>query len=83
MFGLAALSLVTIRVIQHAAAALSVTSTRAEGEAGALFQTLAPSPEGFARWSGPLLAEALGDVDVQYVWRFLRSHEIDLAARKS
>jgi hypothetical protein len=30
-----------------------------------------------------LLAEALGDVDVQYVWRFLRSHKIDLAARKS
>src|SRR5215467_12653743 len=24
-------------------------------------------PEGFARWTGPLLAEALGDVDVQYV----------------
>jgi Homeodomain-like domain len=42
-----------------------------------------PPPEGFARWSGPLLAGALGDVDVQYVWRFLRSHKIDLAARKS
>ena len=42
-----------------------------------------PAPEGFARWTGPLLAEALGDVDVQYVWRFLRSHKIDLAARKS
>ncbi|WP_275190651.1 helix-turn-helix domain-containing protein [Bradyrhizobium sp. CSA112] len=27
-------------------------------------------PEGFARWTGPLLAEALGDVNVQYVWRF-------------
>jgi hypothetical protein len=40
-------------------------------------------PQGFARWTGPLLAEALGDVDVQYVWRFLRSHKIDLAARKS
>ena len=38
---------------------------------------------GFARWTGPLLAGALGDVDVQYVWRFLRSHKIDLAARKS
>lgn len=33
--------------------------------------------------TGPLLAEALGDVDVQYVWRFLRSHKIDLVARKS
>jgi transposase len=42
-----------------------------------------PPPDGFARWSGPLLAAALGDVDVQYVWRFLRHHKIDLAARKS
>ena len=42
-----------------------------------------PPPEGFARWTGPLLAGALGDVDVQYVWRFLRSHKIDLVARKS
>jgi transposase len=30
-----------------------------------------------------LLAEALDDVDVQYVWRFLREHKIDLVARKS
>src|SRR3984893_16322077 len=28
-------------------------------------------------------AKALGDVDVQYVWRFLRTHKIDLAGRKS
>ena len=42
-----------------------------------------PPPPGYARWSGPLLAKALGDVDVQYVWRFLREHNIDLAARKS
>ncbi len=42
-----------------------------------------PPPAGFARWSGPLLAQALGDVDVQYVWRFLRRHKIDLEARKS
>src|ERR1700740_1322852 len=42
-----------------------------------------PPLEGFARWTGPLLAEALVDVDVQYVWRFLRNHKIDLAARKS
>jgi transposase len=40
-------------------------------------------PAGFARWTGPLLAKALQDVDVQYVWRFLREHDIDLAARKS
>ena len=30
-------------------------------------------PEGYARWTGPLLAAALDDVDVQYVWRFLRA----------
>jgi transposase len=42
-----------------------------------------PPPEGFARWSGPLIAQALGDVDVQYVWRFLRAHKIDLSGRKS
>lgn len=30
-----------------------------------------------------MLAKALGDVDVQYVWRFLREHNIDLAARKA
>src|ERR1700741_2213025 len=41
-----------------------------------------PPPDGFARWTGPLLAGALGDVDVQYVWRFLRSHKIDLAPRQ-
>ena len=40
-------------------------------------------PEGYARWTGPLLAAALGDVDVQYVWRFLRAQKIDLAGRKS
>src|SRR5437764_6486430 len=42
-----------------------------------------PPPQGYARWTGPLLAKALGDVDVQYVWRFLREHNIDLSARKS
>jgi transposase len=42
-----------------------------------------PVPDGFARWTGPLIAKRLGDVDVQYVWRFLREHKIDLAARKS
>jgi transposase len=42
-----------------------------------------PPPKGYARWSGPLLAAALGDVDVQYVWRFLRAQQIDLAGRKS
>jgi hypothetical protein len=40
-------------------------------------------PQGYARWTGALLAKSLKDVDVQYVWRFLREHKIDLAARKS
>jgi hypothetical protein len=39
--------------------------------------------QGLRRWSGPLLAAALGDVDVQYIWRFLRAQKIDLAGRKS
>jgi len=42
-----------------------------------------PPAKGYARWSGPLLAAVLGDVDVQYVWRFLRAQKIDLAGRKS
>lgn len=42
-----------------------------------------PPPQGYGRWTGPLLAGELSDVDVQYVWRFLREHRIDLATRKS
>jgi len=42
-----------------------------------------PAPGGYARWTGPLIANAFGDVDVQYVWRFLRAQKIDLSARKS
>jgi transposase len=42
-----------------------------------------PPPQGYARWTGPLLASALGDVDVQYIWRFLRVQKIDLDGRKS
>lgn len=41
------------------------------------------APEGYANWTGPLIAKALGDVNVQYVWRFLRKHKIDLSGRKS
>jgi transposase len=40
-------------------------------------------PAGFARWTAPLIAGALGDVHAQYVWRFLRAQKIDLAGRKS
>jgi transposase len=42
-----------------------------------------PPPDGYGSWNGPLIATALGDVDVQYVWRFLRAQKIDLAGRKS
>lgn len=42
-----------------------------------------PPPKGYARWTGPLLAVALGDVHEQQVWRFLRAQRIDLAGRKS
>lgn len=31
--------------------------------------------EGYANWTGPLIVKALGDVNVQYVWRFLRKHK--------
>lgn len=41
------------------------------------------APEGYANWTGPLIAKALGDVSVQYVWRFIRKHKIDLSGRKS
>ena len=40
-------------------------------------------PKGRARWTCELIAEALGDVDVNYVRRFLRKQKIDLAGRKS
>jgi transposase len=42
-----------------------------------------PPPKGYARWTGPLIAEALGDVHEQQVWRLLRAQKIDLAGRKS
>lgn len=42
-----------------------------------------PVPKGRARWTCELIAEALGDVDVNYVRRFLRKQKIDLAGRKS
>jgi hypothetical protein len=31
-----------------------------------------PPPEGRARWDGPLIAQAHGYGDLQYVWRFLQ-----------
>lgn len=40
-------------------------------------------PAGCGRWTAPLIATALGDVHEQYIWRFLRAQNIDLAGRKS
>ena len=42
-----------------------------------------PVPEGYARWNGPLLAKALGDVDAQFVWKVMRRHNIQLERRRS
>ena len=42
-----------------------------------------PPPAGFGRWTGPLIAAALGDVHEQQVWRFLRDQRLDLDASKS
>jgi transposase len=42
-----------------------------------------PPPQGYARWTGPLIAAALGDVHEQQVWRFLRAQKIDLDGGKS
>jgi transposase len=42
-----------------------------------------PPPQGFARWTAPLIARALADVSDQHVWRFLRAQGIDLAGRKA
>ncbi len=40
-------------------------------------------PPGFGRWNGRLLAEALGDVPADIVWRVMRQHGIQLARRRS
>src|ERR1700739_1428738 len=42
-----------------------------------------PPPAGYANWTAPLLARALGDIHEQYIWRFLRAQKIDLSGRKS
>jgi transposase len=40
-------------------------------------------PSGYGRWTGPLLAKALGDVSDDEVWRILRRNKISLRQRKS
>src|SRR6266851_502596 len=42
-----------------------------------------PPPEGYGKWSGSLVAEALGDVSDDQVWRVLRKHDICLQRRRS
>jgi transposase len=40
-------------------------------------------PEGYATWTGSLLAEALGDVSDTHVWRVLQARGIHLQRRRS
>jgi transposase len=40
-------------------------------------------PEGYGKWSGSLVAQALGDVSDDQVWRILRKHDICLQRRRS
>jgi transposase len=42
-----------------------------------------PPPEGYAKWSGKLLAKSLGDVSDDQVWRLLRKHGIHLQRRRN
>jgi transposase len=42
-----------------------------------------PPPEGYGKWSGSLLAKALGDISDDQVWRVLRQHDICLQRRRS
>ena len=43
----------------------------------------AAPPEGYSQWNGRLLAEELGDVSDDQVWRVLRKHMIPLQRRRS
>lgn len=42
-----------------------------------------PPPDGYSQWNGRLLAEALGDVSADQVWRILRRRQIQLQRRRS
>lgn len=42
-----------------------------------------PPPDGYAHWTGALLADALGDVPADQVWRILRRLNISLSQTKS
>ncbi len=40
-------------------------------------------PAGFARWNGRLVAQALGNVSEDQVWRVMRKHDLHLDRRQS
>jgi len=40
-----------------------------------------PPPEPHLAWTGPLVAEAIGDVSVDYVWRVLRNEGVSLRSQ--
>lgn len=42
-----------------------------------------PPPQGYSQWNGSRLAENLGDVSDDQVWRILRRHDICLQRRRS
>jgi transposase len=42
-----------------------------------------PPPEGYTQWNGSLLAQALGDVSNDQIWRVLRKRGIQLQRRRS
>lgn len=42
-----------------------------------------PPPEGYGGWNGKLLAQALGDIPADQVWRILRRNGIQLQRRRS
>lgn len=54
-----------------------------ETEKRILAQLDAPRPDGYATWTGKLVAKALGDVSQHQVWRVLRKHGIHLQRRHS
>ncbi len=54
-----------------------------ETEERILAELDAPPPEGYATWTGRLLAQSLGNVSPHHVWRVLRRHGIHLQRRRS
>jgi transposase len=52
-------------------------------ERGILDQLAKAPPQGFARWNGRVVAEALGDVSDDAVWRVMRKHDLHLDRRQS